>query len=181
MNSPEKMNPAELAMLVGGIVVLAVAVGLLIFFVIKRRSFKPVLFLFPLAIVMIGFSSIRSVKVLGFEFDTKTANAFANDPNDAGARAGFDAELTRLDTAHPDGSAQPLSPQVRSNLVSVVTKLDRRPNLSPESRVTLARAQLLLGHTNDASRTIHSAVASNSNLEHTMDPRLKTLIRARPN
>ena len=174
MTSPVKMSPAEITMLVSGIVLFVVAVGLLIFCVIKRRSFKLLLVTFPLAIIMIGFSGIKSAKVPGFEFDAKTADDFARDPNSASAREKFDAQLNRLEVAHAPGSARPLSPQVRSSLDAVANQLSRRQNLSPEARVTLSKAQLVLGRTNDASTNLQYALKHNSNL--VIDPKLRMLV-----
>ncbi|HUI06062.1 MAG TPA: hypothetical protein VL486_03550 [Verrucomicrobiae bacterium] len=175
MTSPEHMSPVEITMLVGGTVLFVVALGLLVFCVVKRRSFKLVLALFPLAIIMIGFPNIKSAKVAGFEFDAKTADDFGNDPNSASTRKKFVAELNKLDAAHAATPARPLSPQVHSTLAAMVTKLDRQPNLSPESRATLARTELLLGQTNQAVASLHSALKVDTNL--VVDPKLRILMR----
>ena len=65
-------------MLIAGIVLFTVAVGLLVFATIKKRSVKPAMVLLPFAIVMIGFPSIQTVKIPGLEL-TKVADEVAND------------------------------------------------------------------------------------------------------
>jgi hypothetical protein len=60
-----RMAPDQVAMLFGGILLFVVALGLLIYFVATQRPFKSVFFLFLVAIIMIGFPSIKSFKLPG--------------------------------------------------------------------------------------------------------------------
>jgi hypothetical protein len=171
-----KMLPNQIAMLCAGVVLFAVAVALLVYATMKNRPVKPALVLLPLAIIMIGFPSFQSVKVPGFEFDEKTAADFASDPNNADARVNFAAELNKLEAARAAVPAQPLSPQVRSNLVAVAGRLERLPNLSSEARATLARTQLLLGQTNQAVASLRSALKINTNL--VLDSQMKLFLKS---
>jgi RsiW-degrading membrane proteinase PrsW (M82 family) len=57
------MGPDQVAMLVGGSLLFVVALGLLIYCIVTRRSFKAVPFLFLVAIIMIGFPSITHFKM----------------------------------------------------------------------------------------------------------------------
>jgi len=59
------MAPDQVAMLFGGILLFVVALGLLIYLVATQRPFKAVFFLFLVAIIMIGFPSIKSFKLPG--------------------------------------------------------------------------------------------------------------------
>ena len=72
---------------------------------------------------------------------------------------------------------QPLPPKVRTNLHYAVTALSSRSNLTPESRLALSRTELILGNTNEAARIASAAVAANTNLLRTIDPRLRLLVR----
>jgi hypothetical protein len=171
-----KISPDQIIMLSAGAVLFALAVALLIFATLKKRSVKPALVLLPLAIIMIGFPSFQSVKVPGFEFNEKTAADFASDPNNADARVNFAAELNKLDAARAGTPAQPLSLQVRTNLVAVASRLERQPNLSPDARATLARTQLLLGQTNQAVASLRSALKINTNL--VLDSQMKLFLKS---
>src|SRR6266567_3627455 len=114
-----RMTADQVAMLVAGIVVFVVALGLLIYCVVTRRPYKAVLFLFVIAIIMIGFPSIKSFKLPGgTEVDlARSLQAVEENPNDPAAKA-------RLEAA--------------------VAKVNRQPNITPQTRATLANAQLVL-------------------------------------
>lgn len=224
------MSPVEIAMLVGGILLLMVLLGLLVYCVMKGRSFKGLLVVFPLAVIMIGFPGIRSFKLLGAEVELKESYAAVqNDPDDPAAKARLTQALNKMeslittnrataDTAEsialgnealgktdrafvwakaavrkapesssaqtvldrvkvkrllPTDPAQPVPPPTRLNLSDAVSELNRHPNLAAESRLTLARAQLVLGRTNDAATNLHLALKQNTNL--VVDPRFKAL------
>src|SRR4029453_14659004 len=81
------MGPDQVAMLVGGALLFVVALGLPIYCVVTRRSFKAVLFLFLVAIIMIGFPSITHFKILGAEVElNRSLAAVEENPNDSAAR-----------------------------------------------------------------------------------------------
>jgi hypothetical protein len=169
------MNPTEIAMLVGGIILLLVLLALVTYCVIKRRAYKGLLAVIPFAILMIGFPSIKSFKVPGFEADLKDSiSGFRNNPEDPKARAKLDQALDDTLTR----PAKSLTPEVRSNLVVTVNELNRRPNLSAQSRLTLSRAQLALGRTNEAAADFHHALRQNTNL--VVDPRLRKMMNPIP-
>ncbi len=93
----------------------------------------------------------------------KWANAaLAKNPDSQPARVVLDrAKVTRL--LSPD-LAPPPTPSARSNLASAARELSTHPNLTPEARFTLGRAQLALGRTNAARTNLQQAVRANSNL-----------------
>jgi hypothetical protein len=67
------MSPAEIAMLVCGIVLFMACLGPLLYCVLKRRPHKTVIALSLVSIIMIGFSSSKSFDFLGAKVDTKDA------------------------------------------------------------------------------------------------------------
>jgi hypothetical protein len=76
-------------MLVEGIAVLLAAIGLLIYCVLKNKPYNPLLVLFFIAVVMIGFPNTKKiVSPGGGEIDTRSINlAAANyqkNPDDRG-------------------------------------------------------------------------------------------------
>src|SRR5262249_18139475 len=101
--------------------------------------------------------------------------AVAKDPNSATARVLLDR--AKVSEALPRDSMQPLPPAARSNLSSAVTDLSKHQDLSPATRVTLARAQLALGQTNAAATNLEHAVKTNPKL--VLDPRLKPFLNQR--
>jgi tetratricopeptide (TPR) repeat protein len=101
--------------------------------------------------------------------------AVAKDPNSTTARILLDR--AKVSEALPRDSMQPLPPVARSNLSSAVIDLDKHQNLSPATRVTLAKAQLALGQTNAATTNLEHAVKTNPKL--VLDPKLKTLLNHR--
>lgn len=59
------MTPDQIAMLVGGIVLFVVTLGLLVYCIVTRRSFKAGVVLFVIAIIMIAYPNITSFKLPG--------------------------------------------------------------------------------------------------------------------
>jgi hypothetical protein len=225
MNSSQ-LAPYQITMLIGGIVLFLLATGLIVFLSVKKRSTKPALILLPLAILMIGFPSIKSFKGLGFELDVAVqlvedkARALEENPDDKTAESDLKTALAKLEAnvtadsasaqtaetiakgqealGNADGAIKwanvavkkapnsstarlvldrakvtkslpsnpnaPLPPTVRSNLASAATQLSTHQNLSPASRITLAKAQLALGQTNAAKANLQQATSANTNL-----------------
>ncbi len=171
-----RMSPDQVAMLVGGIALFVVALGLLVYLVSKKRPIKTVFALFPIAIVMIGFSRFQSFKLPGFEADfTASFREFKENPDSAGARSNLDQVL---DTRLARNGRESLTPEAHSNLVAATAELSRRPNLSPQARLTLSKAQLALGRTNEAAGTLNSVVKLHTNL--VVDPRMRYLLKPFP-
>lgn len=183
------MTTSDKVLLVLGVILF---VALLVVLIINVKSGGSVAVLLPfflLPIGMIAFPEIKSISVKdgGVEIDkleTINANVISNfiqNPNNIEAANKYRAELTRLDnvrSAHPNTA---LPSQTRSNLEFTVSALNRRGNLTPESLAALSHAQLLLGQTNAAVTNLNRAVKANTNIVHTIDPRLKTLLmRERP-
>src|ERR1700732_2103646 len=146
------MEPDQVAMLVGGVLLFVVALGLLVYCIVTRRPFKAVLFMFPVAIIMIGFPSITHFTLWGAEVElNRSLAAVEKNPNDPAATA---------------------------RLASAVSQVSQQPTLTPESRVTLAKAQLVLGRRDEAAANLRSALKAQPKLK--VDPSLRALVSPSP-
>jgi hypothetical protein len=174
------MTTADIAMMVGGIVLLAVTIGLVIYCVVKDKSYKPLLVLFGVAIVMIGFPQIKSANFLGVnivESQTVTAiQAFQKNPTDPSYIANARQALIKYDTAQQG----PVPLQLRTNLTATVRVLSKEKNLPPASEVVYSHALLLLGETNAAQSQLRLAIKSDPSLESTLDPKMASLLHPSP-
>lgn len=142
------MSPNQIAMLVAGVVLFVAALVCLF----KRFPTALVIILFVMAVVMIGFPSIKTFKVPGAEVDLKDSLAVVEkNPNDAAAR---------------------------DKLTAQAAQLSKQPNLTPETRVTLSKAQLVLGQRAQAAATLQSALREKPNLK--VDPKLRAMMEATP-
>jgi len=174
------MTTVDIIMVAGGVVLFATTLGLVIYGVTKKKPYKALLVLFPLAVLMIGFPEIRTAKIAGLEIDKQALARYAANPNDQKAVEGFKSVLTQIDTAQAKTPEQPLPPQVRSNLLATVDRLKRNAGLSSESQVALSHAQWILGLTNDAARTLHAAVKADTNVVRSINPRMRFLLAHPP-
>lgn len=163
-------------MLYGGVALLLVGVGLLIFCVLQKRPYKALFAIFPLAIVMIGFPAFTHLKLPGgVEVDlTNNVTAFAKAPFSPAARSNANQALDALLFTNQSRS---LPPDARTNLALALDELHKAPVLTPESRVTMAKLQLALGHTNQAATNLQLALRANTNL--IVSPALKRLTAIR--
>jgi hypothetical protein len=143
------MTPDQVAMLVGGIVLFVVVLGLLIYCVVTRRGFKTVVLLFVIAIIMIAYPKITSFKLPGgIEVDlAQKISAVEKNPND---------------------------PVAKARLAAAVAQVSQQPNITPKTRLTLARAQQVLGQTGKAKENVESALKVQPRLK--LDPNLRALI-----
>ena len=93
------MSPVEIAMLVGGIVLLVVLLGLLVYCVMKRRSYKGLLVLFVLPVIMIGFSRIGSFTLLGAKVELQESYAAVQkNPEDPAAKARLAEAVDKMES-----------------------------------------------------------------------------------
>ena len=142
------MSPNQIAMLVGGAILFVAALVCLF----KRFPAALVIVLFVVAIVMIGFPSIKTFKVPGAEVDLKDSlAAVEKNPNDVAAR---------------------------DKLAAQAAQLSKQPNLTPEARVTLSKAQLALGQRSEAAANLQTALKEKPNLK--VDPKLRAMVEASP-
>jgi hypothetical protein len=181
MAASAPMSVPDKTMLIGGIVLFLVLVIGLIALLVKGKKFGTLLPFFILPIGMIGFSEISVFKGPWGELDKNVTSNFTKNPDDPNAASAYRAELTKLEEARAAHPNAPLPAQTRSNLMSTVNALSRRQNLAPESRLALSHAQLLLGQTNAAESNLHLAVAADTNLVRSIDPRLRALLKRVPN
>jgi tetratricopeptide (TPR) repeat protein len=104
------MTPAQIAMLVCGILLFVVALVC----VVKRRSATLSLSLFVVAIIMIGFPSIKSFKLMGAKVElNQSLAAVEKNPNDANATARVEhATLTLEALTTPNTATAGLAEQI---------------------------------------------------------------------
>ena len=143
------MTPDQIAMLIGGVILFLVALALLIYCVVTQRSFNAVILLFVIAIIMIAYPEIASFKLPGgIEVVlNKNIKAVQENPNDEAAKA---------------------------RLAATVAQASKEPNLAPNTRLTLAEAQLLLNKPEEARANVNSALKSQPNLK--LNPKLHALL-----
>lgn len=95
----------------------------LVYFIIKKRAFKSLLFFFAIPIIMIGYSSIQQITISADKIDlSKYQQAYIENPNDSVAK------------------------QKMENLSD---KLEKRAE-SPEDIVQISKTKLLLGKPDEA-------------------------------
>ena len=174
------MTSTDITMLIAGVVLFVFALCVLAYCVKSNRSITPIIVLLPISIVMIGFPSIKSFNLTdgGLSVETKSASDFARDPNNPDARQNFNVAIDKLYQHQQANRTNQISPAVRSQLTATATELEMRHDLSAQSQQTLARLQLLLGQTNRATTSLHSALRTDTNL--VVDSTLRPLILARP-
>ncbi len=171
-------NVAYIVMLVLGVVLFGFSLMMLWQERRKDKSPLPWMSSLGLSFCMIGFSAIQSFKipnVLEVNKVAEYAEKVRNNPNDTNAVDNLDRALN-AQLAPAD--AKPLPPAAKSELESTVALLSQKTNLPVDSRVTLAKAQLLLGHTNEAAATFHAAVKAHPNVK--FDARSRMLIQRLP-
>ena len=171
MSAPDKI------LLIMGIVLFLILAVALVVLLAKGRNITPLLAFFIFPIGMIAFSEIIVLKGPWGEIDKNVSAHYAKDPTDPSAVKAYRTELTRLDDARARHANAPLPPQTEANLKSTVSALNGRSNLTPESRVALSHAQLLLGETNAGLSNLRLAVKENPTLRQTIDPRLQALVK----
>jgi cytochrome c-type biogenesis protein CcmH/NrfG len=147
-----RMTPDQIVMLAGGILLFLVGLVLLIYCVATRRPYKAVLFLFVIAIIMIGFPSIKSFKVPGGEVQLRESLAAVE--------------------------ANPNDPAAKARLEAAVAQVSRQPDMTPQTLATLAKAQLVLGRRDEATKNLKSALKMQPKLK--MDPNLRALVAPSP-
>ena len=177
------MNPTSYAtaMLICGIALFIFSLGLIVALARKGKSYGAAISLIPIAVIMIGFPAIKSATIGkdGIQFDEKIADDFAKNPGKAEAKVNFDRELAAVENSHKTNPTKELTPETRVALQTVAQSLAGEKNLSAESRVTLARTQLLLGQAKDATANVRTIMTTHPQLI-TANPSLHMLVRATP-
>lgn len=145
----------EIIMLFLGVIMFLVVLGLLVFFAAQRRQIYGLFPFFALPIIMIGYPSIQQFKVAGNEITLRD-------------------ELKTLAQSPDDPTAQE---KVKEALV----KLEERPIRDPSTLVTIAEAQVAVGDTTKALKTLESALEVNPKLKQALQSQenIKTQIRIR--
>jgi predicted negative regulator of RcsB-dependent stress response len=132
-------------MLVGGIILFVFAV----YFVITGRSFKVVVLLFGIAIIMLAYPKITSFKLPG----------------------GIEVQLVHEIKAVQQN---PNDPTAKARLAATLAQANQDPNITPETRLTLANAQLLLGRRDEATTNVKAALKAQPNLK--LESHLRALV-----
>ncbi|HEY5912743.1 MAG TPA: hypothetical protein VJA21_19250 [Verrucomicrobiae bacterium] len=165
-------NVVTIVLMVLGVVLFFVALWVLKVLIKQKKPLTPAYGLFAFTVIMVGFSAITSITFPGGGGIDKHAKGVGKDPGDAKTVAALGEDLDKhLDAAKPTQ----LGPGTKAELANAVARLSARTNLSAESRVTLSKAQLVLGRTNEAAATLKSAVTANPRLS--TDPKIRTLLR----
>lgn len=163
-------------LLVCGVALFLFSLGLIIHLVRKGKSFLGASALIPFALLMIAFPHFKSAKIGEFEF---IAQDFTQNPKDPSKKAAFDRQLSSVEQAQLANPTKTLAPETRAVLQSVEKSLAGDKNLSVESRATLARTQLLLGQTKDATTNARTVMTTHPQLV-TANPNLRMLVRVTP-
>ena len=174
---------ANIVMLILGVVLFAFGLWVVKNLMRKNRSPVPSYPLLGLAVSMIGYSSIKSFNILHvIDVEKQTAvhvatlaQNLAKTPNDPKAIAdlgkALDLQLSTTNTFS-------LSAAARLNLDKAATALSRQTNLTADSRIALAKSQLVLGQTNAAARTLN--LVAKMEPHRLTDPKFRVLLeRAR--
>ena len=134
MGNFEGLNFFETVLLFMGVFLFIVLVFLLIWNVIKQKPFKALLGFFIVPIVMIGYSSIKSIEWKGITLNLQNATDSLN--------------------------ADPGNTTLRSALVSVLGKIEEKGGTllsSPNAAATVAQAHASLGNYDSASHYLNVA------------------------
>lgn len=164
-------------MLIGGGIFLAVLAALLVVLVLRKQKFATLLPFFALPVVMIGFPHITHVKVAGAEIDTSAIDEYKKDPNNPARALAFHSAVAKLEYAEKVNPDSTMSPTTKSNLEATVKTVSSRTDLTPESRLALAGAQLLLEQTNAAAVTLNAAVKQTPGIKRALSPRFQHLVQ----
>jgi hypothetical protein len=109
-----------------------VLVFVLVYFVLKKRAIKGLLFFFSIPIIMIGFPGIQKVK--------------------------FDNGVVEIEKGTEKLEGNPLDTTGRSALLTSIAELETRPVSSPITLVHVARAHAVAGDTLKALTYVDSAL-----------------------
>jgi hypothetical protein len=138
MNILEKMvsglHGYEIIMLFLGVIMFIVILGLLVFFAAQRRQIYGLFPFFALPIIMIGYPGIQQFKVAGNEITLRD-------------------ELKNL-------AQRPDDPSAQEKVREALGKLEERPVRDPGTLVTIAEAQVAVGDTTKALKTLDSALSA---------------------
>lgn len=171
------MGPTEMTLLVCGIVLFVFALGLIVYLARKERPFGAANVLLAIAIVMIGFPLITTVRLPGVDIETiqQASTDLRNHPDDATVANKYRQQLRDLDASLAGNKNQALPADVAKELKSTVQDLKSRPKISPEARIAEAHAELLLGNTKDAATSLDAALKAKPALQASIDPKLMAL------
>jgi tetratricopeptide (TPR) repeat protein len=141
------MYPFEIILLVAGGLLFVVLLIAFLRQLFNNQSYKALLPFFLVAVLMIGFPAVSSVKAINglIEIDKKTHDL----------------------QEHPGDSA------LRASLQSDVNKLSTRPFKSPQTVATLARAQFAVGQEEQAKQNLDKALSADPNLKPAQELKAK--------
>lgn len=137
----------EIVLLIGGAILFLAAVIVLLRQVFTNHSYKGLMPLFLIAVLMMGFPAVSAVK-------------FGKDLLE------IDKQTHQLQE-HPDDQA------TRAALSSNIKALSGRPIKDPQTITTLAQAQFALGEDQQAKEKVEQALAANPSLTAAKDLKAK--------
>lgn len=137
----------EIVLLILGTLLFLVLLVLLIVAIVRNRSVKAFILLFPISIVMIGFPAITKIK--------------------------FDRDGVEIDKITKELVENPSNTELKTKLETLVQKVRPRASESQDGLVKIARAEAVLGDQEKAVKTLDQALTSNPQLEVAKDLKMR--------
>ena len=125
----------EIVLLFLGVLLFLVLLFVLVYYVLKKRSIKGLLYFFLIPIIMIGFPGIQKVK--------------------------FDNGVVEIEKGTEKLERNPADTTGRSALLKGIEELEKRPVSDPATFVRVARAHAVIGDTSRAMAYVDSALKAN--------------------
>jgi hypothetical protein len=142
MNLFEGLFLYEIVLLFLGVLLFLVLVFVLVYYVLKKRAIKGLLFFFSIPIIMIGFPGIQKVK--------------------------FDNGVVEIEKGTEKMEQNPSDTTGRSALRTNIAELEKRPVSSPGILVNVARAHAAAGDTLKALTYVDSALKANPGFQEAL-------------
>ena len=150
MNPFDGLYFYEIVLMVGGVLLFAALLFVLVYNVTKNRSIKPLLLFFVVPIVMIGFPGIQSIKI-----------------------SGDGAEITRLTEKYRE---DPTDDAVRDSLSTRLAEIEDRPISNPSMLLDFADASAAVGDTTKAFDYVNKVLEQDPNSQKAVDLRARVRV-----
>ena len=147
MNFFDGLRLYEIVLLILGTLLFLVLLVLLIVAIVRNRSVKAFILLFPISIVMIGFPAVSKIK--------------------------FDKDGIEIDKITKELVENPSNTGLKTKLEELVQQATPRFSESQHGLVKLARAEAVLGKQEKAVKTLDQALVRNPQSEAAKDLRTR--------